>query len=222
MAISLEKNPLQTGEIFDFEGLNPNPSARKTQEGPVYRVSFEVPQEIWRLFMESNTKGMMIAAKMMVAQDGQFIEPERPPNELARKLHANGFFRNQKIWPLLGTDADYQAWCRKQKCAKCGAVAGIEYAHVRRIVHGAGAGVKPEYSGIPLCGDCHHLQHLRGESAFGEFGVGSGKAWFDAQRIKHLEKWAHDAYKAYHGLESLAGLTEEQHKQFVGLYEGIY
>ena len=53
-------NPLDQYEIFHFEGFNPNPSFSKTKDGAIYRVSFEIKQETWQDFVDTDTKGMII------------------------------------------------------------------------------------------------------------------------------------------------------------------
>ena len=59
---------------------------------------------------------------------------------------------------------------RGHACSVCGAVAGIEAAHVR-IGSGAGMGQKPDdWRTVSLCGRCHGEQHSVGERTF----------WFDA------------------------------------------
>ncbi len=53
-------NPLDTGEEFQIEVMNPNPSSSKTKDGPKYRVSFEMTQDDWQCFMDANTNGMVL------------------------------------------------------------------------------------------------------------------------------------------------------------------
>jgi len=53
-------NPLDTGEEFTIEVMNPNPSSSKTKDGPKYRVSFEMSQDQWQCFMDANTNGMVL------------------------------------------------------------------------------------------------------------------------------------------------------------------
>ena len=53
-------NPLDTGEEFSLEVMNPNPSSSKTKDGPKYRVSFELTQDDWQCFMDANTNGMIL------------------------------------------------------------------------------------------------------------------------------------------------------------------
>ncbi len=67
-------NPLDTGEVFEFEGLNPNPSFSKTKEAPIFRVSFEVTQEQWQDFVNANTSGMIVEAQMKVTEQHAIIK----------------------------------------------------------------------------------------------------------------------------------------------------
>ena len=57
---------------------------------------------------------------------------------------------------------------RSHACVNCDASAPIEAAHVR-IGSDAGMGRKPsDYFAVPLCKDCHQLQHTVGERTFWE------------------------------------------------------
>lgn len=73
-------NPLDASEIFHFEGFNPNPSFSKTKDGPVYRVSFEIKQETWQDFVDTNTKGMIInfAAEVVERHSDTPAEDKKP------------------------------------------------------------------------------------------------------------------------------------------------
>ena len=73
-------NPLDSKDIFHFEGFNPNPSFSKTKDGPVYRVSFEIKPETWQDFVDSNTKGMVInfAAEVVERHSDAPTAPKKP------------------------------------------------------------------------------------------------------------------------------------------------
>ena len=114
----------------------------------------------------------------------------------AKALKLSGFFMHREVWPHIGTDAEFLTWARQQECAHCKSTEQIEAAHVRRVANGAGTGIKPEYSAIPLCHRCHTLQHKRGESALG------GRDWCDRQRNLAVSGWAWDTLKATLGYES--------------------
>jgi hypothetical protein len=72
-------NPLDTGEEFAVEFMNPNPSSSKTKAGPVYRVSFEVHRELWDEFMDAETAGMVLEGSLAVTAKNEPLEaPEAP------------------------------------------------------------------------------------------------------------------------------------------------
>ena len=68
--------------------------------------------------------------------------------------------------PDLRRRTQHLAFVRQLSCVACGKAAPSEAAHVRSGSDG-GAGIKPSdrYS-VPLCTDCHALQHQFGELTF--------------------------------------------------------
>lgn len=108
------------------------------------------------------------------AQDGR---------KIARSLVACGWYYAPKVLGALGDDDEFLAFIRSQPCAITGSPAPSEAAHVRRIANGAGVGVKPPFSAIPLCHDMHIAQHQHGESAIG------GKSEVDKLLAEYLIKW---------------------------------
>lgn len=207
-------NPLHTpSTIFDLELANPNPTSSKTKDGPVFRVSFELQRETWDWFMEAETKGMLLAAKACVVDlDGAEtletnIKPEKGPYGSASAiLYRSGFHNAPGVREQLGGDRAYLAWVRLQPC--CGRSEyhdGItEAAHVRRIAEGAGTGIKPVYSAVPLCQACHRLQHQQGESAVG------GKDYLSKQAEQHVQAWA---WAALSGLFNETSMTHVKPSQ---------
>lgn len=203
-------NPLQhPGQVFDLELANPNPTSSKTKDGPVYRLSFEVPRETWDLFMEADTKGLLIAAKATVVDLGgeaQAVEETFDGGVYrmeAQALYLSSFLRAPAVWRALGTDAEFRAWVETQKCSAQGrhpdACNGdIVAAHVRRIASGAGIATKPEYACIPLCDHHHREQHQHGESVIGP------TVWWDERRIKAVQGWAWTMLKRRLGVSSMA------------------
>lgn len=126
---------------------------------------------------------------------------------LAQKLYQSSFFLTEKVFAKIGTDDEYLAWLRAQPCAFCKAMSS-EAAHVRRINTGAGVGCKPQYSAIPMCHDCHMMQHNKGESALG------GKEKFDMLRAKYLKKWGWEILKNILGYDSWSKVTPEKLQQW--------
>ena len=112
----------------------------------------------------------------------------------AKALKQSGFFRAPAVWALIGSDGDYLEWCKTQPCAKTN-LNGVPdnpvvAAHVRRVANGAGTGIKPPYSAIPLLSHLHMVQHQHGESAI------ANAEWWDRQRVRHLERWGWETLKA--------------------------
>lgn len=65
---------------------------------------------------------------------------------------------------------DYLGYIREQPCLRCGDApfedGATEAAHVR-ILGSGGTGLKPsDYRTVPLCHECHAIQHLKGERTF--------------------------------------------------------
>lgn len=81
-----------------------------------------------------------------------------------------------------GTDADYQAWCRKRPSAYSGKTDNVVYAHYRTAAN-SGIGIKPPYSGIPLTLTEHNIQHRIGEYNFME------RARWEFLVDKYLNEW---------------------------------
>lgn len=128
---------------------------------------------------------------------------KKPHGDFAQWLVQSGFFRRLDVWKLVGNDAAFLKWIKTQRCAvrnkEC--AGDVVPAHVRRVASGAGTGVKPPYSAIPLCDFHHKIQHAQGESALG------GKEWFDRARVRVLGEWAKEAFKDSIELDSLGDLS---------------
>jgi len=204
-------NPLdRPGDVFDLELSNPNPTSSKTKDGPVYRVSFEVTRDTWDWFMETDTKGMLVAAKACVVdlgEEAQALEPAKekgPFGSMSKVLRTLNVHMAYGVREALGGDEAFLAWLRTQPCAMRARWQGndqhggqVVAAHVRRIGAGAGMGIKPKYSAIALCDACHQIQHTRGESALG------GKEYLTKAADTALGDWAWSALRDAQGVESM-------------------
>jgi len=210
---------LKPNEVFDLCLMNPNPTSRKGVAGPVYRISFEVEKDVWDAFMTAKTEGMMVAAKAMVTETGEFQEPETEEAAqgwIARELKASGFFRPLVTARALGTEDDYKAWVRQQPCAACGkkdydkdtTKEQTQFAHVNRIATGGGKAIKSPWHGIPLCSGCHSEEHNHGE----EWLLSRLEKAPDTEdplltlAVQYREKWAWQAFKSQKGLSSMTEL----------------
>lgn len=132
---------------------------------------------------------------------------DHPYGNEAKILKQSPLFRTPEVWQAIGTDDAFRVWIRQQACCICGHLpcdeGHIEAAHVRRIAAGAGMGIKPKYSCIPLCRSCHQMQHNEGESFLG------GKEFLDKQRILYVSKWAWEALKEQLGKSHWYDVTPE-------------
>ena len=141
------------------------------------------------------------------AQQTKTIEQEQ--GSLANLLHRHGFFRARAVAEKLGSDDLFQKWVRTKPCILTGATQDIEFAHVRRINRGAGTGIKPKFSGVPLHRDAHRYQHQHGEfSALQHFkGDGSNASeFFEKESDQLLIEWVKERFKKKFQVESTKDL----------------
>lgn len=106
----------------------------------------------------------------------------------AFKLAESEFFLHRGTWDATGSDDDFRAWIRTQKCwlrqLPGHICAGdVVAAHVRRVSRGAGVNIKPPFSCLPLCDRAHSNQHQHGESAIG------GRERVDRASILYVRQW---------------------------------
>lgn len=124
-------------------------------------------------------------------------------------FYRTGFFQSPKVLRVLGLDAELLQWLRHQVCWHCGKQDmtvdsdGVEHfyvqaAHVRRVSAGAGTGIKPPYSAIPLCSTCHSIQHAVGESGI------APREWWDVNAAKAREEWGHERLRNEFGVRSMS------------------
>jgi hypothetical protein len=121
------------------------------------------------------------------------------------QLWTSIFLRTPAVWRKAGSDEQFLDFLRGQPCAFCrnfdyltgSGEKRCEAAHVRRVANGAGVGIKPEYSAIPLCRDHHRLQHNEGESALGD------DDWWSKKRVLYLRTWVWEVIKQDLGVESM-------------------
>ena len=139
------------------------------------------------------------------------VKEEKPYGKQASLLYKAGFFINPKVLAVIGSDKQYLEWVRQQPCAITGefdynkdeatgeAREQCEAAHYRSISGGAGVGIKPEFSAIPLLRQWHMAQTADGHAVFsGQLRSGSegidketaGRIWMEKKSHEYLAKWA--------------------------------
>ena len=159
----------------------------------------------WKFIMMEKVEKVVKRKAKAKANKGEFSHE-------VRDLHQHGFFKNPKLWEIVGTDKQYQAWTRKRPCVVSGEFdydttkgeERTEFAHVRRAGD-SGTGYKAEFSGVPLTHEIHaNYQHQHGETkayAFyldrrgkrdGVISEVAAKEWFNKKALENVEKWAHE------------------------------
>jgi len=155
----------------------------------------------WKFILSEKVEKIVKAKAKAKKEKGEF-------GHEVRDLHQSGFFKNPKLWEIIGTDQQYQEFTRKRRCIVTGGfdwdgkkgVERTEFAHVRRAGD-SGTAFKPKFSGIPLVHEIHRLQHNGGETAaYDKYlvrrGIDSGgvvtetaaREWFEKKAVK-LNKW---------------------------------
>jgi hypothetical protein len=100
-------NPLdKAGEPYSFEGMNPNPSASKTKDGPKYRISLEVTEEVFLDVMNSSTDGAIFNVAM-VRQDSAVVKDEPAK---AKPKHMGSL---SNVAAILCQDKDFGVWYKQ-------------------------------------------------------------------------------------------------------------
>lgn len=186
---------------------------RKEMEG--IWTSFASPGQTVAVALLTQETGQQEQRRQTIAKE----EPSEPSyGHLAKVLRQSGILTHLDVVTRLGSDNEYQAWCRSCRCAVTGEFdwdaekgeARCEYAHVRRADQ-SGTGIKPLYSGLPLMHSVHHLQHMQGELAvLRRFPPSTpikdeiaAHAWFNRKAQDSLHRWAWERLKENLGAESM-------------------
>lgn len=106
--------------------------------------------------------------------------------KLAQELRLSSFLTYLDVWRATGTDAEFLAWVRTQKCvARSGQPCDglIQAAHVWRLKDDFGKGVKGDYAAVPLCAFHHQLHHQESEDAIG------GREYMEQKRFATVTSW---------------------------------
>lgn len=232
---------------------------QKIRTRQVCQIIIEIPSEHFAKAVEFDERDVLISLPAMplgaygVIPDEELDEAAKPESmglteavirvgkaskgkygNYARQMVQAGVFYNHKVLAELGSDAQYQLWCRSVgKCDACGANHRpddnpIVFAHVTRADRppsgGKGKGSnKTIYSGHPLCKSCHDIQHAKGELAVYLIAdarkggvaheactVDDAKQWRDGKAAKHLLDWARARARKALGVDSLSEVSPEE------------
>jgi hypothetical protein len=120
--------------------------------------------------------------------------------QYAKALRLSVFFGIPEVWKATGTDDEFLAFVRTQKCiARAGVPCNgpIQAAHVWRQRDGFGKGVKGPYAAVPLCAYHHQLQHNNGEGGIG------GRAYMEQMAQECRVRWIWSEIKDDIGVASM-------------------
>jgi len=117
-------------------------------------------------------------------------------------LHKSAFLVERAVLEALGTDNEYQDWCRRLPSALSGRFSEYVdgegrcvYAHWRTVKRGSGTAVKPPYSGLPLTQE----EHL----AEADHHARLGREKWDAMVESYLRRWAWERLRLHFGTETM-------------------
>jgi hypothetical protein len=131
--------------------------------------------------------------------EGQPAE-QQDYGQYAKALRLSVFFGIPQVWVATGTDEQFLAFVRTQKCiARAGVPCNgpIQAAHVWRQRDGFGKVVKGPYAAVPLCAYHHQLQHNNSESAIG------GRAYLEQMAQECRRRWIWSEIKDDIGVASM-------------------
>lgn len=152
------------------------------------------------------------------------IDEKKPANQLAQKMHRDGYFRNPKLWDAMEsrgiyTQETHKSWVESLPCC-----ARIEYAphincggdvvmhHVKTSAN-SGVGIKPKHwYGVPLC-HAHHMTWAHGSHA----GSATHEDRHDVLLPRAVQLTADRMklkFKEALGLSSLSEITQEMLDDF--------
>jgi len=159
-------------------------------------VSGEHEELIGSLFMGVDMPVAIARLTQEAAQQTAQKQAQSLYGEEAKALRRSAFFRTPDVWRAVGSDDEFLAWLRTQRCVAMGGCRGdVVAAHVRRVSEGAGVGIKPPYCAIPLCDHHHSYAHQYGDSTLGN------REWWDLERIKNVQQWAWESLKQQLGYD---------------------
>lgn len=188
----------------------------------------EIKEELDGIWTSFASIGSSVAVALLSADVGideqrrRVIAAEKPSEasygHVAKTLRRSGILTHKDVVSLLGSDNEYQEWCRGQRCVVTGEYdwntdtgeARCEYAHVRRS-NDSGVGIKPPYSGVPLCSQVHRQQHQMGELELLRRypphtpikDMIAAHAWFNRKAQETLHRWAWERLKENIGADSM-------------------
>ena len=163
---------------------------------------------------------------------GESRAEHRPqPNDLARKMHVDGFFRNPRLWSKMEeagiyTQKQHKEWIESRPCwfitagIKGGGCSGDIVLHHcnSAAIPAAGKGENPRkppaWYGVPLCAIGHHQNWAHASHNRLHGATREEKHWLLEQAVALTAGRMKERIKAHLSLESLSQITPEMLKGF--------
>lgn len=164
------------------------------------RITVDLPltesEHFHNLFKEVHCQ---VAVAPMKPVDLAAQQPE-DYGQYAKMLRLSVFFGIPEVWRATGTDEQFLAFVRTQKCCARSGIpcdGPVQAAHVWRQRDGFGKGIKGPYAACPLCARHHGLQHNDGEGAVG------GRAYMEQMAQEYRRRWIWAEIKDNLGVASM-------------------
>lgn len=193
----------------------------------------EIPDGELQRESESGTRGDGRGATTDTGGGGGAADPNAPsrsaPNELAKRLHVDGYFRNPKLWAAmeangLYTQAEHKAYLESLLCWMKPSAMDAKQCQGDNIVHHCKSAATPaagrdsdhpqkppHWYGITLCSITHHQN-------WAHSGIGGAtrkdKEWLLENAVAITADRMKLKMKAWLGISSLRDITQEQLKRF--------
>jgi hypothetical protein len=192
--------------MSDVPAIAGNLNGYKTLADGTLRITVDLSETETRhfhsLFPEVHCR---VALAPLLPTELAALQANEPPvtgqyGQLAKVLKLSGFFSYLDVWRATGSDDEFLAFVRTQKCcARSGLPCDgpVQAAHVWRIADGFGKGIKGDYAAVPLCAGHHREQHNGGEDAIG------GRPYMEQKRYDIATDWIWETIKAEIGVESM-------------------
>lgn len=176
----------------------------KTMADGGLRITVDLPttesKHFHDLFPEVHCQVAVARMNPVAMSDALEKQPLQDYGQYAKALRLSAFFGIPEVWEAVGSDEQFLAFVRTQKCiARSGTPCDgpIQAAHVWRLRDDFGKGIKGPYAAVPLCALHHRLQHANSEDAIG------GREYMEQMRYETVRRWIWAEIKDAVGVASM-------------------
>jgi hypothetical protein len=172
--------------VSDLKAIAGNINSYRTLADGALRITVDLPetetQHFHALFPAVHCEVAIAPLRPVQMAASQTVDFGKQ----AQELKLSGFTRALAVWKAAGSNEQFLAWVRLQKCiARSGQPCDgpIQAAHVWRLKDDFGKGIKGDYAAVPLCAFHHRLHHQETEDAIG------GRQYMEEQRVRTVSDW---------------------------------